>query len=107
MAQGNEPRLTYSGLKVLRAFLDAFHEGVRTQLAGADVMRRASISSGTMYPLLYRFEEAGLVEGIWETTEAAELRRPQRRLYRLTPKGAEFARRAIETVLPSAAPQVS
>src|SRR4051812_25994949 len=104
---GASPRLTYSSLKVLRAFLDAFHDGVRTQLAGADVMRLASISSGTMYPLLYRFEESGFVEGSWETATPQELGRPQRKLYRLTAKGAEFARRALETVSPAATHQAS
>ncbi|HMF59832.1 MAG TPA: PadR family transcriptional regulator [Vicinamibacterales bacterium] len=108
MSPKNEPpRLTYSGLKVLRAFLETFfHEGVRAQLAGADIMRRASISSGTMYPLLYRFEDAGLLEGAWETKSATDLGRPQRRLYRLTAEGAAFARRALETVSPSTVPQM-
>ncbi len=49
-------KMTFSTPKVLRAFFEAHRESVRAQLAGADVMDRAGISSGTMYPLLYRLE---------------------------------------------------
>ena len=51
-------RLSQQGLRVLRAFLDAFNEDVRAELAGADIMRVARLSSGTLYPILLRFEKA-------------------------------------------------
>ena len=51
-------RLSHQGLRVLRAFLAAFNEDVRAELAGADLMRVARVSSGTLYPILLRFEKA-------------------------------------------------
>ena len=99
--RNNPPRVTYSGLKVLRAFLDAYERSVRGTLTGAEIMRLARISSGTLYPLVFRFEDAGLLESTWEAGDPRTLARPLRRFYRLTPDGAEFARNALETVAPS------
>ena len=88
-------RLSHQGLRVLRAFLEAFSESVRAELAGADVMRAARIHSGTLYPLLLRFEKAGILESRWEETTPEELGRPRRRFYHLTPSGAQMARDAL------------
>ncbi len=93
-----EMRMTYQTLKVLRAFSDAYNTNVRKLLAGSDIMRTAHVSSGTLYPALYRLEDAGLLVAQWEDEPPEALGRPQRRLYRLTPKGAEFAQRALATV---------
>lgn len=90
--------MSYQGLKVLKAFLDAHHANVRSRLAGADIMRAAKISSGTLYPLLMRFEEAKILESTWEPQRPEDLGRPRRRLYRLTGHGATFARKALEQV---------
>jgi len=47
-----------------------------------------SVNPNTMYPLLRRLEEDGLIEGQWEHPE-----RRTRRFYSLTPKGrGEYAR---------------
>jgi len=94
-------RLSFQGMKVLRAFLDAFEKNVRNRIAGADIMRAAKISSGTMYPLLVRFEEAGLIEGKWEAEAPEVLGRPRRRLYRLTSPGVTFVRSRLESVIPT------
>jgi DNA-binding PadR family transcriptional regulator len=89
---GSEPRISLQGLKVLRVFLDTYEQSVRERLAGADIMRLAKLSSGTMYPLLGRFEDAGLLESKWEDRDPQDLGRPRRRLYRLTGAGAKAAR---------------
>jgi DNA-binding MarR family transcriptional regulator len=89
-------RLTYQGIKVLKVFLEAFHENVRSTLAGADIMRATNLSSGTMYPLLLRFEDGGLLESRWEKQKPEDLGRPRRRLYSLTAEGAKVARHALE-----------
>jgi PadR family transcriptional regulator PadR len=99
--------MTYTSLKVLRVFLDQHRTNVQHQLAGADVMRLAGISSGTMYPLMHRLEQAGLLEAAWEAEAPAKLGRPQRKLYRLTGAGAEFAANALQTVTPLLVPQES
>jgi len=88
-------RLSQQGLRVLRAFLDASTDDVRAELAGADLMDAAHISSGTLYPILLRFEQAGLLKSRWEHERPEVLGRPRRRFYRMTPEGARVARRAL------------
>ena len=51
---------------------------------------RALTGHGTLYKALGRLEEFGLLTSRWEDAAAAE-RRPRRRLYELTAKGAEVA----------------
>ena len=96
-----EIRLSQQGLRVLRAFLDAFNEDVRAELAGAEVMRLAHISSGTLYPILLRFERAGLLESRWEEDAPESLGRPRRRFYRMTQAGAQVAHDALAELSPS------
>src|SRR4051812_21875800 len=93
-------RLSHQGLRVLRAFLDAFNEDVRAELAGAEVMRIARVSSGTLYPILLRFEKAGLFESRWEEETPTSLGRPLRRFYRLTRAGAQVAHDALGELSP-------
>jgi DNA-binding PadR family transcriptional regulator len=80
---------------VLRVFLDAFTEDVRVELAGTDLLAAAHISSGTLYPILLRFEQAGLLESRWERERPESLGRPRRRFYRMTQEGARVAREAL------------
>jgi PadR family transcriptional regulator len=58
-------------------------------------MRLVSLPSGSLYPLLYALEDAGLLSSRWESEEPPELRRPRRRLYKLTELGE---RQALEAV---------
>src|SRR4029077_12790770 len=46
------------------------------------------LKSGTLYPILIRLAERKLLETSWET---AEVGKPPRHLYRLTPEGMRFA----------------
>jgi len=88
-------RLSHQSLRILRVFLDALSDNVRAELAGADIMRAAGVSSGTLYPILLRFEKAGLLESRWEDEEPADLGRPRRRFYRMTQAGAKVAHDAL------------
>jgi DNA-binding PadR family transcriptional regulator len=54
-----------------------------------------SVNPNTMYPLLRRLEEEGLIEGQWEHPE-----RRTRRFYSLTPQGRAEYRRLVEEVRP-------
>ena len=47
------------------------------------------IKEGTLYPVLYRLEDAGLVVPEWEQQERASGRGAPRKYYRLTPAGAQ------------------
>jgi PadR family transcriptional regulator PadR len=88
-------RLSHQSLHVLRVFLDALSEDVRAELAGADLMSATRVSSGTLYPILLRFEKAGLLESRWESERPESLGRPRRRFYRMTQTGVRVAHDAL------------
>ena len=54
-----------------------------------------SVNPNTMYPLLRRLEESGLIEGQWEHPE-----RRTRRFYSITKKGRAEYKRLVEEVRP-------
>jgi DNA-binding PadR family transcriptional regulator len=57
---------------------------------GYDLMKETGLLSGTLYPLLMRMTEQGLVEAEWR--EPTHPGRPPRHAYRLTASGIELAR---------------
>jgi PadR family transcriptional regulator len=92
MASGNTaPRLTSQSLRVLKLFVDA---PSRT-CSGAEMMKATGLSSGTLYPILLRFEEYGLLESSWEKEKPQSLGRPRRRLYSVTGLGLKVGREAL------------
>jgi PadR family transcriptional regulator len=58
---------------------------------GYHLMKASGLPSGTLYPMLSRLQEQGLVSSAWEPA-SAEGGRPPRRYYRLTGDGIETAR---------------
>jgi DNA-binding PadR family transcriptional regulator len=55
---------------------------------GWDIMDATDLPSGTVYPILRRIEEEGLVRARWERDGIARReQRPPRRYYELTPAG--------------------
>ncbi|HEX6754544.1 MAG TPA: PadR family transcriptional regulator [Mycobacteriales bacterium] len=60
---------------------------------GYDLTRRTGLKSGTLYPILIRLADQGLVEASWEAEQPAG--RPRRHLYRLTADGLAQARTAL------------
>ena len=74
--------------RVLRAFL----EDPAAPRYGYDLMKTAGLPSGTLYPMLARLEDEGLVSSEWEPPPADAGGRPPRRYYRLTAEGAQTAR---------------
>jgi PadR family transcriptional regulator PadR len=63
---------------------------------GRQIVRDTGIRSGSLYPILQRLEERGLLNSRWEDLDAAvaEGRRP-RRLYMLNPDNLERAKALI------------
>jgi DNA-binding PadR family transcriptional regulator len=57
---------------------------------GYDLAKQAGLSSGTLYPLLIRLHERGLLEAQWEPSDKPG--RPARHVYRLSTEGVAFAR---------------
>jgi DNA-binding PadR family transcriptional regulator len=53
------------------------------------------LETGSIYTLLRRMEERGLVESRWEKVEGG----PERRVYRLTSKGAEALRVGLTSII--------
>jgi PadR family transcriptional regulator PadR len=88
---GDGINLSDKALRVLKAFLD----NPRAKLAGIDILKATDLASGTLYPILLRFERLGLLESVWETEEARALKRPRRRLYTITAQGAAVCREAL------------
>jgi DNA-binding PadR family transcriptional regulator len=84
-----EPRLSKEGLRVLAIFHEA---GGRAELCGADIRKATGIRSGTLYPILLRFEEAGWLTSRWEKVNARAVGRPRKRLYKISGAGAAKVR---------------
>jgi DNA-binding PadR family transcriptional regulator len=61
---------------------------------GYGIARDTGLKSGTLYPVLIRLADRGLVEACWEDEQPAG--RPRRHLYRLTPEGLAIATVALE-----------
>ena len=57
---------------------------------GYDLMKETGLLSGTLYPLLMRMTDQGLVEAEWR--EPAQPGRPARHAYRLTAAGLALSR---------------
>jgi DNA-binding PadR family transcriptional regulator len=83
-SQSGSPRITLQTRLVLEALLQG------RALYGLNICDRTHLPSGTIYPILARFERTGWVESFWEDPklhEIAQPKRPRRRYYQLTPTG--------------------
>ena len=59
---------------------------------GYEVAKETGLKSGTLYPILIRLSDRGLLEADWEEEPAPG--RPRRHLYRLTAQGLAAAEAA-------------
>jgi PadR family transcriptional regulator, regulatory protein PadR len=91
MGDRRQPRLTLASLKVLRVFL----ENPKQQLAGVDIQKQSGVPTGTLYPIVLRFESAGWLESKWEDIDPKEAGRPRKRFYWLTADGFARANEAL------------
>jgi DNA-binding PadR family transcriptional regulator len=73
-----------------RALLATFQERAQTWRHGYDLSKETGLRSGTLYPLLMRLSEQGLLESRWQEPERPGL--PPRHVYRLTAAGVALAR---------------
>jgi DNA-binding PadR family transcriptional regulator len=73
--------MTYQTALVLEALAAGRHHGF-------DIMDATDLPSGTIYPILRRLDEDGLVRSRWEREAVARKeQRPPRRYYELTAAG--------------------
>ncbi|WP_433306105.1 PadR family transcriptional regulator [Actinoplanes sp. CA-030573] len=56
---------------------------------GYELGRQVGLAAGSLYPILIRLRDRGLLEAAWETDPAPG--RPPRHLYRLTADGVRWA----------------
>ncbi|HET7052790.1 MAG TPA: helix-turn-helix transcriptional regulator [Solirubrobacterales bacterium] len=83
-----QPKATRTTIKVLEAFLERPLE----ERHGFDLLAPTETKSGTLYPILVRFEKLGWLGSRWEDTDRPG---PRRRLYRLTAEGEPAARQFV------------
>ena len=74
--------------RVLRAFL----ADPSQPRYGYDLMKASGLPSGTLYPMLSRLQDQGLVSSAWEPPPAGPGGRPSRRYYQLTDQGLQVGR---------------
>jgi PadR family transcriptional regulator PadR len=64
---------------------------------GFDIIDETGLTSGTVYPTLDKLEEQGLLRSHWEDDKVAQReKRPARRYFALTARGAETLAAALE-----------
>jgi PadR family transcriptional regulator PadR len=64
---------------------------------GYDIGTETGLKAGSLYPILVRLADRGLLEAAWE--ESPPPGRPARHLYRLTPEGRDLAAGAAPAVV--------
>jgi PadR family transcriptional regulator, regulatory protein PadR len=69
---------------------------------GYELAKRTGLKSGTLYPILMRLADRGLMEARWQSEQPAG--RPRRHLYRLTPDGLACASAAVTAAASVAKP---
>lgn len=98
-------RLTYPTAIVLLAVTRGFRHGF-------DIIDASGLKSGTVYPILRRLEDAGMLRARWESVaDARDAQRPPRRYYQITGAGSQALGEAHErypglarTLAPGASP---
>lgn len=65
--------------------------------SGAEILDETGLLSGTLYPILKRLENEGVLVSEWETLNKDEVQMgtPRRRFYKLTGKGKRVATESV------------
>jgi DNA-binding PadR family transcriptional regulator len=66
---------------------------------GYELSRDTGLSSGTLYPVLMRLSDQGLLESHWQESERPS--KPPRHVYKLTSEGLALARAIAEQANPA------
>jgi PadR family transcriptional regulator, regulatory protein PadR len=75
----------------LQRVLQVFTADTTARHYGYDLMKAARLQSGTLYPMLARLQDEGLVTSQWEEAQHPD-GRPPRKYYQLTGEGVRIAR---------------
>ncbi len=89
-----------------RAILEALLSHPLDWCHGYDLAKRVGLSSGTLYPILIRLHDRGLLEAKWTEPERPGL--PARHVYRLSADGLAYTRQLAHQPVasPKASPEV-
>lgn len=88
------PRMTSTTVGVLEALASE----PQTDRYGLELMALTGLPSGTVFPILARFEGLGWLESGWEDVDPKVIGRPARRYYHLTDGGLEATQAALARV---------
>ena len=91
---GKKRRKRKLSLQALRILYFLFQNPSK-EICGADMIKELDIASGSLYPILLRLEGQEFVESDWETVDPSEVKRPRRRLYKITSIGIKAAQEAV------------
>jgi DNA-binding PadR family transcriptional regulator len=80
-------RRSHEAKLVLQILLDAPTD----QAYGLQVVRATGLPAGSVYGILRRLEDEGLLSSRWEQLDSAEAGRPPRRYYQLNGSGRRVA----------------
>lgn len=80
------------------AVLGTLLEQPRAWRHGYELSKESGLKSGTLYPILIRLGDRGLLESKWQPPDQPG--RPPRHLYRLTAAGAAYAREQLTSIAP-------
>ena len=97
----SRPEFSAQTLSVLAALCDQPSQWQH----GYALARQTGLKSGTLYPILIRLADRGLVEACWQDEPAPG--RPRRHLYRLTAAGLASATGALASAAERAAGQAA
>jgi PadR family transcriptional regulator PadR len=84
-------KLSAAGLRLVSLFA----QDPAKRWSGTEITKATRMGSGTLYPLLAKFEAAKWLTPEWENIDPSEEGRPRRRYYKLTAIGARKARNAL------------
>src|ERR1700758_2484618 len=82
-----------------RRLLSAMLQQPRTWQYGYELSKQTGLKSGTLYPLLIRLSDQGLLESQWQEPERPG--KPPRHAYKLTPDGLALARELAASDTPA------
>jgi len=88
------------------AVLSALLDDPTAWMHGYDVGKSVGLASGTLYPILMRLHDRGILDTRWEDSPGEG--RPRRHMYRLTNDGRRWAHAAVAetTTAPGPSPEL-
>ncbi|PJE27130.1 PadR family transcriptional regulator [Pseudooceanicola marinus] len=74
------------------------------EFSGYEICGAISIASGTLYPLLIKLHQSGLLQQRWEDVDPKEVGRPRRRYYRISGDGIRALQERERVLKPTLKP---